>query len=130
MEVINPYTQETIGTIKLSDKAEVERIVQSAVTAKESARQMTSGERSEVLRDIVKKIEEHFETFVLTIASESGKPYRYAKGEVERAIQTFTIAAEEAKRLPHELIDLDSTEKGRGLRGEVVYQPRGVVFGV
>lgn len=130
MEVINPYTQETIGTIKLSDKAEAERIVQSAVTAKESARQMTSGERSEVLRDIVKKIEAHFETFVLTIASESGKPYRYAKGEVERAIQTFTIAAEEAKRLPHELIDLDSTEKGRGLRGEVIYQPRGVVFGV
>ena len=27
-------------------------------------------------------------------------------------------------------MDLDSTEKGRGLKGEVVYEPRGVVFGI
>lgn len=130
MEVKNPYNQEIIGTVELTDKNGIEAIVQRANEAKAACKLMSSGERSNVLHSIVAKIEDQFDTFVETIARESGKPHRYASAEVSRAIQTFTIAAEEAKRLPHELIDLDRTEKGRGLRGEVVYEPRGVVFGI
>ena len=34
------------------------------------------------------------------ICMEAGKPLKYSKAEVERAIQVFIIAAEESKRLP------------------------------
>lgn len=130
MEVKNPYNQEIIGNVELTNEDQVEAVVQRANEAKKACKLMSSGDKYKILREIIAKIDQQFDAFVETIAKESGKPHRYAKAEVNRAIQTFTIAAEEAKRVPHELIDLDSTEKGRGLRGEVVYEPRGVVFGI
>jgi acyl-CoA reductase-like NAD-dependent aldehyde dehydrogenase len=44
-----------------------------------------------------------------TITMEAGKPITDAKREVSRAIQTFTVAAEEARRIPGEVIPLDWT---------------------
>lgn len=130
MEVKNPYNQEVIGSIQLSEKDAVDGIVQRACESKEACKLMSSGDRSEVIEEIINSIKDQFDEFVETIIKESGKPRKYASAEVNRAIQTFTIAGEEAKRLPHDLVDLDSTEKGRGLKGEVVYEPRGVVFGI
>jgi glyceraldehyde-3-phosphate dehydrogenase (NADP+) len=48
------------------------------------------------------------------IASEAGKPIQYANSEVDRAIATFTVAAEEAKRLAGEWIPTDWTPAGEG----------------
>ena len=130
MKVINPYNNELIDQITLLNSKQVEERVERAVQSKSKMRQLSSGDKSLILHDIVKGIETHFDQFVNTIIEESGKPYRYALGEVKRAIQTFTIAAEECKRIPHELVDIDSTEKGKNLKGEVVYFPRGVIFGI
>src|SRR5690554_4255313 len=130
MKVINPFNDKVIDEITLLDKRQAFDSVDNAVKAKSKMRSLSSGDRSKILNQILIGIQNNFEAFVKTIVQESGKPYRYAKGEVDRAIQTFTIAAEECKRLPHELLDLDATEKGRNLKGEVVYYPRGVVFGI
>ncbi len=130
MKIINPYNGEVIDEITLLNKSQVFEKLSKAVLAKSKMRQLSSGDKSNILHAIIDGIKLNFEEFVTTIVKESGKPYRYAKGEVNRTIQTFTIAAEECKRLPHELIDLDSTENGRNLQGEVIYFPRGVVFGI
>lgn len=130
MQIINPYNQETVGKIQLRSAEEINQIVKNAVNAKSEMRRLSAGEKSAILLNIVDGINDQYEAFVLTIAKESGKPYKYAKAEVDRGIQTFTIAAEECKRLPHELMDLDATEKGRNLKGEVIYFPKGVVFGI
>jgi len=129
-KVVNPYTQKVVCEITLSNEKEVNQIVKKAVQAKNPFRKLSSGDRAQVLKKIISGIESNYESFIETISKESGKPYRYAKGEVDRAIQTFAIASEECKRLPHELVDLDATEKGRGLKGEVIYTPKGVVFGI
>ncbi|WP_205677821.1 aldehyde dehydrogenase family protein [Brumimicrobium salinarum] len=130
MNVINPYTQEVIGEITLSDENEVEKLIDKAIEAKGKMRKLSSGEKAHILKEIIKGIEQKKETFTETIIQESGKPFKYAKAEVERAIQSFKFAAEEATRLPHELFDLDATEKGKHLRGELIYFPRGIVFGI
>lgn len=130
MKVLNPYNNEKIGDIALLSAEQVEKKIHQAVQSKSKMRQLSSKERSLILHKIVQGIEQQFDQFVKTIVQESGKPYKYAKGEVNRAIQTFTIAAEECKRMPHELIDLDATDKGHNLKGEVVYFPKGVVFGI
>jgi acyl-CoA reductase-like NAD-dependent aldehyde dehydrogenase len=41
---------------------------------------------------------ERLDEFAETITSESGKPIRWARAEVERAAATFQCAAEEAPR--------------------------------
>jgi glyceraldehyde-3-phosphate dehydrogenase (NADP+) len=130
MEILNPYTQKNIGEISLLQIEDVERVVNQAKAVKFQMKSLSSKDRSGILLEINSGIEKRYEELVNTIIAESGKPYRYASAEVDRAIQTFTFAAEEAKRLPHELLDLDSSAKGKGLKGEVVYYPIGIVFGI
>lgn len=130
MRVTNPYNNEVIGEIALSNKEQAFEIIESAKLAKTKMRDLSSFEKATILKQIVRGIREHFHEFVQTIAQESGKPMRYAKGEVERAIQTFTVASEECKRLPHELFDIDGSLPGKNLKGEYVYFPRGIIFGI
>jgi len=130
MKIINPYNNEVIDEITLLSKSQVFEKLAKAVQAKTKLHKLSSGDKSNILHAIVDGINTNFEEFVTTIVKESGKPYRYAKAEVSRAIQTFLIAAEESKRLPHELFDIDGTNKGRNLKGEVVYFSKGVVFGI
>jgi len=65
-----------------------------------------------------------------TLCLEAAKPLKYALGEVDRAIQTFIIAAEECKRLPSEYIQIDWTPAGEGKEGIVKYFPVGIVAGI
>jgi len=130
MKVINPFNNKVIDEITLLNQKQVFQKLDHAIQAKSKLRELSSGDKSAILLQIVEGIQADFESFVKTIVQESGKPYVYAKGEVNRAIQTFIVAAEECKRLPHELFDIDATENGRNLKGEVVYFPRGVIFGI
>lgn len=130
MQVLNPYDQKIIGEIQLNSEKEINQFVQNAVEAKSKMNELSSAERTKIISSIVDGIQDNYNDFIQTIIAESGKPHKYAKAEVDRAIKTFTIAAEESKRIPHELMDLDTSQKGRGLKGEVVYFPKGVVFAI
>lgn len=130
MKIKNPFNNEVIGEITLENQEEVFDKVELAVKSKSKLKALSSGDKSKILNEIIEGIHSNFDALVKTIIQESGKPYRYAKGEVNRAIQTFTIASEECKRLPHDLFDIDATEKGRNLMGELQYVPKGVVFGI
>jgi glyceraldehyde-3-phosphate dehydrogenase (NADP+) len=66
----------------------------------------------------------------MLIAGEAAKPYKYAMGEVKRAVQTFRVAAGEALRLPGEYLQLDWTAAGEGREGVVKYFPRGPVAAI
>lgn len=52
-------------------------------------------------------LSERREELAQLITREAGKPIRDARLEVARAIQTFTVAAEEAKRIGGEVLPLD-----------------------
>lgn len=130
MKILNPYNRDEVGEIRFDTLEEIEEKVRAANAVKDQMKALSACEKSAILLAIVNGIRQKYDTFIEIIINESGKPYRYAKGEVDRGIQTFTLAAEECKRLPHELMDLDSTEKGKMLRGEVVYFPKGVVLGI
>lgn len=130
MKIINPYNQKVIQSIALSSREEALKKLDNAIAVKSAMKKLSSAEKAEILNDIIAGIYRRFDEFVEIIIQESGKPFRYAKGEVERAIQTFKVAAEECKRLPHELFDIDGSAPGRNLKGEYVYFPRGVVFGI
>lgn len=130
MKIINPYNKKELGSVELVDLSGALNKVKSAKNAELAMRKLSAFQKSTILNQIVDGINKRFEEFVLTIARESGKPYLYAKGEVQRAIETFTIAAEECKRIPHESFDLDASARGKGRRGEYRYFPAGVVFGI
>lgn len=130
MKVYNPYDNTEIGEIELVTIKAAFQKVERAKQAEVTMRALSSFQKSTILIQIVDGIKERFEEFVSIISKESGKPNVYAKGEVQRAIETFTIAAEECKRIPHESFDLDASSRGKGRRGEYRYFPAGVVFGI
>lgn len=130
MKVYNPYDNTELGQIELVDIQTALRKVDQAKQAEDAMRKLSAFQKSTMLKQIVEGIQDQFEEFVLTIARESGKPYVYAKGEVLRAIETFTIAAEECKRIPHESFDLDASKTGEGKKGEYRYYPAGLIFGI
>jgi glyceraldehyde-3-phosphate dehydrogenase (NADP+) len=64
------------------------------------------------------------------MAQEAGKPIRAARTEVERAIFTFTVAAEESTRIYGEYLPLDWQEYTAGRWGIVRRFPLGPIAGI
>ena len=96
--VQNPYSGELLSDVANAGEDAIEA---SLVSAIESAKRMRSLARFQIaagLRSISQGIAARKDEFVRTIALESAKPVIYARGEVERAIATFSWAAGEAER--------------------------------
>jgi len=130
LEVINPYNNEVVATTYLGSFEDLEFSIEKALEVKKALKEMPSYLRYQILDQIARELELQKTEFSKILCLESGKPWKYAAGEVDRAIQTFRVAAEESKRLPMEFISLDWTPSGEGKEGIVKYFPVGLVAGI
>lgn len=130
LPVINPYTQEAFAEVCLAGAPEIDRAIELAVQAFKTTRNLSTYQRSRICSQIAQGIEYRADEFAETIARESGKPLIYARAEVGRSISTFRIAAEEAARIHHEVLNLDITEASQGKTGLVRRFPIGPVSGI
>ena len=64
------------------------------------------------------------------ITAEGGLPITDATAEVARAVQTFTVSAEESKRLVGEMIPIESAPGQAHRMAFTIRVPRGVVCGI
>ncbi len=117
IEVTNPYTKKIFAEVFAAAPEDVEDAVSYAQEAFEETRTLPSHVRSKICSQIAQELCERKEEMAKIIAMESGKPLFYSRSEVDRAISTFTIASEEAKRIGGELIPLDITDKGENRIG-------------
>ena len=118
IEVINPYNGEVVGITCGADDGDIDDAVCASVRAFEETRALPAYRRAEILEGVVNGIGERAEEIARTITAESGKPIADARGEVKRAVCTFQLALEEAKRLGGEVIPLDimaGSEKRTGI---------------
>ncbi|HZO99302.1 MAG TPA: aldehyde dehydrogenase family protein [Terriglobia bacterium] len=115
IEVQSPYDRAVVGATYRPQAMHIESAIQAAVRAFEVTRRLPSYERQRVLRAVAEGISARREEFATTIALEAGKPIKTARAEVERAIFTFTVAAEESTRIAGEWLpmDLQSFTAGR-----------------
>jgi len=129
-EVINPFTQEVFANTYLGGKEELESAIIKAELVADEMKNLPSYRRFEILSQISNEITKDRERLALVLTKESGKPLRYSLGEIDRASQTFLVAAEESKRLPKEYISLDWTKPGENKEGIIKYFPIGLVAGI
>ncbi|HVQ23127.1 MAG TPA: aldehyde dehydrogenase family protein, partial [Candidatus Saccharimonadia bacterium] len=104
--------------------------VVAAVAAFEETRHLPAYERGRVLREISAGIKARREELGRTIALEAGKPIRDALVEVDRAVLTFRLGAEEAERMTGETIPLDLMPASRGRLGITRRFPIGPVAAI
>ncbi len=130
LNVINPYNGEIVAKTFLGNEDILERAILKAESVASEMRDFPSWKKYEVLTEIATALKDNRDDFARLLCLESAKPMKYSLGEIDRAIQTFTIAAEESKRLPKEYIDLDWTPAGDKKEGIVRYFPVGLVAGI
>ncbi len=130
LAVKNPYDGSLVATTYLAGFAELEEAVTAAANVAEELRKTPSFRRYDILKEISEALLAQKQQFAELITLESGKPIRYALGEVDRSIQTFAVAAEESRRLPKEYMSIDWTPAGAGKEGFVKYFPVGIVAGI
>ena len=111
-------------------EAQYEEAVTAAVAAFEVTRHLPAYERGAILRTISAGIRARREELGRLIALEAGKPIRDALNEVDRAVITFRLGAEEAERLVGEVIPLDLMPSSRDRVGITRRFPLGPVAGI
>jgi glyceraldehyde-3-phosphate dehydrogenase (NADP+) len=114
----------------MAGAAEINLAVKAAMASKEKMVKLSAYERAAILRQITQLLSSEKTTIARLIVAESGKPLKYAINETERAIETFTIAAEETLRLPKEFLSIDRTKAGKDREGLVKYFPAGIIAGI
>ncbi|HUG49041.1 MAG TPA: aldehyde dehydrogenase family protein [Candidatus Limnocylindria bacterium] len=116
LEIANPARpDQPAGATYNATPEQYEEASQAAVEAFEVTRHLPAYERGRMLREISAGIRERREELGRLLCLESGKPIRDALTEVDRAVLTFRLGAEEAERMTGELIPLDlmASSKGR-----------------
>ncbi len=114
LPVKNPYNSETFSSTFRPTTEDIGRAIEGAKHSFQDTKILPSHTRSSICHHVAKRIEEDNDGIAKVLSLEAGKPISQARIEVERAVATFTAAAEEAKRLDGEVIPLDwdkSSEK-------------------
>ncbi len=127
IDVTNPYNQEVLGTIPKATKEDVNTAIESAQQAFEITSNMPAHQRSKILEKTSELLQQHQEEITTIIASESGKAWKYAYGEVSRAVETFKFAAEEAKQIHGETIPMDASPSAANRMGFFIRTPIGII---
>jgi len=130
LKVLNPYDNELIGTTYLAGIEELEQAIKKGLECEVKMKNLPVYEKFYALRKISDEIKKSRKRLAELLSLESGKPLKYAIGEIDRSAQTFLVAAEESKRLPSEYISIDWTPAGAGKEGFVKYFPIGLIAGI
>ena len=113
-EVRAPFDQSLIARVVEAKREHVEAAIRAAVGAFEVTRKLATYERQRVLRTAAEGIAARREEITRTLAREAGKPLKAARVEVDRAVFTFQVAAEESARIHGEWLPLDLQASAAG----------------
>jgi len=130
LDVVNPFNNEVFAKTYLGSKETLEFAIEKGLAVENEMREMPTFQRYEVLQFIATEIKNNAEHLATVLCKESGKPFKFALGEINRAVQTFIAAAEESKRIPAEILSLDWTSDVQGKEGIVKFFPLGLVAGI
>ncbi|MEO6119089.1 MAG: aldehyde dehydrogenase family protein, partial [Terriglobales bacterium] len=107
VRILSPYDGKEVGCVSQATPAHVEAAISGSVQAAEPMKALSPHERQRILKATSEGIRNMGETFARLIAQEAGKPMKAARVEVERAIFTFSLAADEAMHIEDEHLRMD-----------------------
>lgn len=117
LEVTGKFHGHVVARASLADSATVDAAIAAAHAAREAMAAFPPDARRDVLEHCVRRFSERREELARQLCAEAGKPIRDARGEVDRLVDTFRIAAGEATRIGGEVLELQVSPRARGFRG-------------
>ncbi|MDN4609172.1 aldehyde dehydrogenase family protein [Sporosarcina highlanderae] len=125
----NKYTGDVIGKVYEANESQVNLAVQSAKEQFNKI-ELSPYERYSILLKASQLTREYKEGIAEIMVKESGMTFKDAVGEIERAIQTFILSAEEAKRITGEVLPANANP---GMENRIAFTmrvPVGVVCAI
>lgn len=129
-DLFAPYAGEKIAEIAQATEEQVDAAVDAAYASREVMANLTAFERAEILENLVELLTKNRKKAAEIISLESAKPLKFSLGEIDRTIETYKFAAEEAKRLQGEMIPMDAAKTGANRLGYTLREPIGVVAAI
>lgn len=126
----SPYDGREIAQVPLASADEADRACATAEAAFAETKRLAAWQREQILERIAARLAAETDDLARLLALEAGKPIRDARGEIGRAVRTFRIAAEEAKRIGGEILPLDWTSGSDGRMALVRRFPIGTILGI
>ncbi|GIL13743.1 MAG: aldehyde dehydrogenase [Chloroflexota bacterium] len=130
MPVLNPYDGSVVDSVPQFTEQDVREAISRAENAAKPMANMPAYKRGAVLNQAARLIQDQVEDLARLMALENGKPVKLARGEINRAVETFQFAADEARRLHGETVPMDAAVSGVGKFGYYVRVPVGIVAAI
>ncbi|MBT7297088.1 aldehyde dehydrogenase family protein [Candidatus Woesearchaeota archaeon] len=130
IDIVNPYNNKKISSVYIADKSILNTAIKSAVNVFEETKSLLTYQRSEALLFISNELNRRRNEIAKTLSKESGKPLKYAFGEVTRAASTFKVASEVINTQGGEVMPLDITPASGNRFGVIKRFPIGPIFGI
>ncbi|MBC9723618.1 aldehyde dehydrogenase family protein [Streptomyces sp. TRM68367] len=130
-DVISPWDGRLVGRAGVPTDTQVEEAVAAAYGVRDEFAATPAHVRAAALDHVSRRLAERTEEIGRLISAENGKPMKWARGEVGRAVSVFRFAAEEARRFNGgEAQRLDTDLGGQGRLALTRRFPKGVVLGI
>ncbi|MER5219146.1 aldehyde dehydrogenase family protein [Streptomyces flaveus] len=130
-EVTSPWDGRVVGTVSVPSDAQVDEAVAAAHAVRDEFAATPAHIRAAALDHVSRRLVERTEEIARLISVENGKPIKWARGEVGRAVSVFRFAAEEARRFNGgEAQRLDTDLGGQGRLAITRRFPKGAVLGI
>ncbi|OYD07391.1 CoA-acylating methylmalonate-semialdehyde dehydrogenase [Paludifilum halophilum] len=126
LDVPNPATGKSLGTVPLSTKEELNRAAETAAEAFRTWRKTPVPKRARILFKYQQLLIEHREELARLITMENGKSYNEALGEVQRGIECVEFAA----GAPTLMMGSQLPDIATGIESGMYRYPVGVVGGI
>ncbi|MEU5695637.1 aldehyde dehydrogenase family protein [Actinosynnema sp. NPDC020468] len=130
VEVRSPFDGSLAGTTSQAMAADVEAAVAAAEAVADEYAVLPAHVRAAALDHVSRRLAERADEVAALITAEAGKPLKWARAEVNRAVSTFRWAAEESRRFSGDLQRLDTDPTANGRLALVRRVPRGPVLGI
>src|SRR5882672_9918342 len=130
--VVFPYDGSEIGRVAVADEALVEQALETAAGAAEEIAALPSWRRAEILLAAAQLTLERREELARQMTLETGLAVWESRLEVDRTVEIFRGAGEEARRISAsgELVAIDAVPRGEGRHGRTRRFPVGPVLAI
>lgn len=122
-----PYDGTPVGDVPHAGPEMVEAAIAAAQKGFHQMRELANYERADLLLKIAELIRRDLAEYTFIVCSETGKPIREARVEIERCLLTLAAAAHEARQLHGEVVPMDFSASGKGRMAITLREPIGVI---
>jgi acyl-CoA reductase-like NAD-dependent aldehyde dehydrogenase len=130
LEVRDPETAGLVGRVANCSPGDVDTAVRGVSEAIRQGPAWPAWQRREALHRAAALLSERRQPFVDLLSSEGSKTLRHAGNEVQRAVETVRLSAEQASLLEGRTLPFGDTPRGENRVGWYTREPVGVVAAI